>query len=336
MRGRNKEGHYQLFLLLILWICLLVMILIALINGAVSVPYGVIKDSFVSFDSENQLHQIIQTIRLPRVLGAAIVGASLAVSGAIAQGITKNPLADSGLLGINSGAGLGLAVSFAFSPRANYYSILGSSFLGAALSISIIYYISNHSVRGATPLRLTLVGSGISALFLSFSQLIAIQFNLNQELAFWTVGGVSIISWTQLKIIFFPFLFAMMLAVLYGSSITVLRFGDDAAISLGKKPQQIRLVGSLIILILSGLSVAIVGSVSFVGLIVPHMMRKFVGDNYRKLIPFVAVGGALLVVTADLIGRMIHPPFETPFGIIIAIIGVPIFIYLFRKGGNMG
>lgn len=336
MRWRNKEARYQLFLFLVLLICLLSMGLISLMNGAVAVPYGVIRDSFVSFDSENQLHQIIQMIRLPRVLGAAVVGASLAVSGTIAQGITKNPLADSGLLGINSGAGLGLAVVFAFFPQANYYFVLGASFLGAALSISIIYYISNHSIRGATPLRLTLVGAGISALFLSFSQLIAIQFNLNQELAFWTVGGVSIISWTQLKILLFPFLFAMILAISYGSSITMLRFGDDAAVSLGKNPQQIRLMGSLIILILSGLSVAIVGSVSFVGLIVPHMLRTFVGDNYRKLIPFVAVGGALLVVTADLVGRMIHPPFETPFGIIIAIIGVPIFIYLFRKGGNIG
>lgn len=336
MKWKNKLQRHQWLFFLALVVVLIGTMMISLMNGAVSVSLATVQESFQSFDESNQLHQVIQTIRLPRILGAAMVGASLAVSGALAQGITQNPLADSGLLGINAGAGLGLAVVFAFFPSSGYWWILLASFIGAGISVAIIYYISNHSVRGATPLRLTLVGAGISALFLSFSQFIAIHFNLSQDLTFWSLGGVSAISWAQLKIVFPAFVFAMLLAVLYSSSVTILRFGDDTAINLGKKPQQIRLMASLTILILSGLSVAIVGSVSFVGLIVPHMMRLFAGENYRKLIPFSAVSGALLVVLADFIARMVNPPFETPFGIVTALIGIPVFIYLFRKGGNLG
>ena len=123
---------------------------------------------------------------------------------------------------------------------------------------------------------------------------------------------------------------------LISPSVTILRFGDDATIGLGRNPQRIRLFASITILLLSGLSVALVGSVSFVGLVVPHVMRTVSGENYRRLIPFSALGGALLVLVADLIARMVNPPFETPFGIITALIGIPFFLYLFRKGGKLG
>lgn len=304
--------------------------------GAVQVPLATFWEALFHFDKENQLHQVIYSIRLPRVLGAALVGTSLAVSGGLAQGITQNPLADSGLMGINAGAALGLAAVFAFFPTAGYWQILLVSFLGAGVSIVIIYFISRRSSKGATPIRLVLAGAGISALFISLSQFIALQFNLSQDITFWSMGGISAISWKQLQVAAPFFLFALFLALGYSSSVTILRFGDDTAISLGKNPQRIRLIVSVLILLLSGLSVAIAGSVSFVGLIVPHMMRFFAGENYRKLIPFTAVGGALLVVLADFVARIINPPFETPFGAVVAVIGIPFFIYLFRKGGNLG
>lgn len=329
----------------VLFVCLFLLLggtmLLSLMFGATSVSIQTIIDSFTHFDATNQAHQVIQTVRLPRILGGAafVGGASLAVSGgALAQGITQNPLADSGLLGINAGgAGLGLALVFAFLPQASYWWLLVVSFLGAGVSVALIYYLSNHSIRGASPpMRLTLVGAGISALFLSFSQFLAIQFNLSQELTFWFLGGVSVISWAQLKIVVPIFLGAFALAILISPSVTILRFGDDATIGLGRNPQRIRLFASITILLLSGLSVALVGSVSFVGLVVPHVMRTVSGENYRRLIPFSALGGALLVLVADLIARMVNPPFETPFGIITALIGIPFFLYLFRKGGQLG
>ncbi|MBL1230285.1 iron ABC transporter permease [Enterococcus sp. BWB1-3] len=334
VKAKLQQQQGLAFLLLIL--LLLIMMIISISNGAVNVPFKIMKESFLQFDQENQLHQVIYSIRLPRVLGAALVGTSLAVTGALAQGITQNPLADSGLLGINAGAALGIAVSFAFLPSAGYWQILLVSFLGAGVSVYLIYKISSRSRQGATPIRLTLAGAGISALFISISQFIALWFNLSQDITFWSLGGVSVISWKQLQFAAPIFLLAIAASLFYSSSVTVLRFGDDTAVSLGKNPQRIRLTVSVLILILSGLSVAIAGSVSFVGLIVPHMMRFFAGENYRKLIPFSAVGGALLVVSADFTARMINPPFETPFGVVVALIGIPFFIYLFRKGGNLG
>lgn len=336
MNVKAKLQQYQWLSFLFLVLLLIVAIGVSIRYGAVQVPLKTFWEALFQFDKENQLHQVIYSIRLPRVLGAVLVGTSLAVSGALAQGITQNPLADSGLMGINAGAALGLAFVFAFFPAAGYWSILLVSFLGAGISIVIIYFISRQSSKGATPIRLVLAGAGISALFISLSQFIALQFNLSQDITFWSLGGISAISWKQLQVAVPFFVLALLLAIVYSSSVTILRFGDDTAISLGKKPQQIRLIVSLLILILSGLAVAIAGSVSFVGLIVPHMMRFFAGENYRKLIPFTAVGGALLVVLADFAARMVNPPFETPFGAVIAIIGIPFFIYLFRKGGNLG
>lgn len=281
MKGISGFYRHQWQVLLVCLFLLIGTMLLSLMFGATSVSIQTIIESFRHFDATNQAHQVIQTVRLPRILGAAFVGASLAVSGALAQGITQNPLADSGLLGINAGA-------------------------------------------------------GISALFLSFSQFLAIQFNLSQELTFWFLGGVSVISWAQLKIVVPIFLGAFALAILISPSVTILRFGDDATIGLGRNPQRIRLFASITILLLSGLSVALVGSVSFVGLVVPHVMRTVSGENYRRLIPFSALGGTLLVLVADLIARMVNPPFETPFGIITALIGIPFFLYLFRKGGQLG
>lgn len=336
MNLKAKLQQHQWLTFVSFLLLLLGAMAVSLRYGAVQVPLATFWEALLHFDKENQLHQVIYSIRLPRVLGAALVGTSLAVSGGLAQGITQNPLADSGLMGINAGSALGLAAVFAFFPTAGYWQILLVSFLGAGVSIVIIYFISRRSSKGATPIRLVLAGAGISALFISLSQFIALQFNLSQDITFWSMGGVSAISWKQLQVAAPFFLIALLLALGYSSSVTILRFGDDTAVSLGKKPQRIRLIISVLILLLSGLSVAIAGSVSFVGLIVPHMMRFFAGENYRKLIPFTAVGGALLVVLADFVARIINPPFETPFGAVVAVIGIPFFIYLFRKGGNLG
>lgn len=154
MKGISGFYRHQWQVLLVCLFLLLGTMLLSLMFGATSVSIQTIIDSFTHFDATNQAHQVIQTVRLPRILGAAFVGASLAVSGALAQGITQNPLADSGLLGINAGAGLGLALVFAFLPQASYWWLLVVSFLGAGVSVALIYYLSNHSIRGASPMRL--------------------------------------------------------------------------------------------------------------------------------------------------------------------------------------
>ncbi|MGX7197126.1 FecCD family ABC transporter permease [Enterococcus olivae] len=329
----NNKGYNPWLLGTLLLLVLVFSVAFSLIVGAVTIPFETFKEAFIDFDTTNQLHQVLINVRLPRILGAVVVGVSLSISGALMQGITQNPLADSGLLGINAGAGLGLALMFAFFPNATYWFILLACFLGAAVSVGFIYLVTSSRRRTMTPLRLTLAGAGISALFIACSQAVALQFNLNRDITFWSIGGISAISWSQLRLVLPFFLIALIAAILNSPAITILRFGDDTAISLGKKPHWTRLTATVIVLILSGLSVAVVGSISFVGLIVPHILRNFVGENYRYLVPLSGLGGGLLVVWADLVARIINPPFETPFGIITALIGIPFFIYLSRRGG---
>lgn len=312
---------------------LLAMGFIFMTNGAVATSFQDLRLAFFAFDPANQMHHIIRNLRLPRLLGGVIVGASLATSGALMQGMTHNALADSGLLGINAGAAFGLALVFAVLDTPNYWIVLLACFLGAAFSVGLIYLLARQTTLGLSPIRVTLIGAGMSALFVACSQLIALLFNLNQDLVFWTLGGISAVTWQQLRLVSPFFVLAMFLTFRNGASVTILRFGDDAVINLGKNPQRLRMLISVLVLILSGLSVAMVGSVSFVGLIVPHLMRRFVGENYRYLLPFSALGGALLVLSADFLSRMIRPPFETPFGAILALLGIPFFLFFAKKGG---
>ncbi|WP_256760423.1 iron ABC transporter permease [Cohnella sp. WQ 127256] len=323
------------------WAATLILIggLIALLFGiALSISFGakdtklyIVWEAVFSFNPDITEHQIIQELRLPRVLGGAMVGACFAVSGAIMQGMTRNPLADSGLLGINAGAGFALALCFAFFPGLPYMILILYSFLGAGFGAGLVYGIGSLAKGGLTPVRLVLAGAALSALLAALSEGIALYFKIGQDLAFWYAGGVAGTKWAQLKIMF-PWIAAAILgAIALSRSITLLSLGDDVARGLGQRTTIVKLAGTLITLVLAGAAVSIVGAVGFVGLIVPHLTRYFVGVDYRWIIPCSAVLGSLLVVLADLAARMIIPPYETPVGALIALIGVPLFLYLARK-----
>ncbi|WP_373231325.1 FecCD family ABC transporter permease [Cohnella sp.] len=278
-----------------------------IISIALSVSFGAAEIAFVTvweavfrFNPDLTTHQIIQELRLPRVLGGAMVGASFAVAGALMQGMTRNPMADSGLLGLNAGAGL-------------------------------VFGISSLAKGGLTPVRLVLAGAGVSALLAALSEGIALYFRIGQDLAFWYAGGVAGTKWFQLKVMFPWVGGAIIAAMMLSRSITVLSLGEEIAAGLGQRTRLIKLAGTVIVLILAGSAVAVVGTVGFVGLIIPHLTRFLVGVDYRWIIPCSAVLGSLLVVFADLGARMINPPFETPIGALIALIGVPFFLYLARK-----
>ena len=302
--------------------------------GAADIDFKTVWTAVFQFNPDITSHQIIQEIRLPRVIGAALVGACFAVSGAIMQGMTRNPLADSGLLGLNAGAAFMLAICFAFFPDLPYMIIILFSFLGAALGAGIVYGIGSLARGGLTPMRLVLAGAAVSALLAALSEGIAIYFGIGQDLAFWYAGGVSGTKWEHLQIMTPWILAALIGAIILSKSITLLSLGDEVAIGLGQRTGTIKFFGTIVILILAGAAVSVVGAVGFVGLIVPHLTRFLVGSDYRWIIPCSAILGSLLVVFADLAARMINPPYETPIGALIALIGVPFFLYLARKGGK--
>ncbi|MDQ0091979.1 iron complex transport system permease protein [Paenibacillus anaericanus] len=299
--------------------------------GAADIGFHVVWEAVFNFNPELTEHQIIQELRLPRVLGGAMVGASFAVAGAIMQGMTRNPLADSGLLGLNAGAGLMLAICFAFFPGLPFMYLIMYSFLGAGLGVGLVYGLGSLGKGGLSPVRLVLAGAALSALLGALSEGIALYFEVGQDLAFWYAGGVAGMKWFQLKIMFPWITVAIAGAIALSRSITMLSLGEDIARGLGQRTHLVKLAGAVIVLILAGAAVSVVGAVGFIGLIIPHLTRKLVGVDYRWIIPCSAVLGSLLVIFADLGARMINPPYETPLGAIIALIGVPFFLYLARK-----
>ncbi|MDR2028053.1 MAG: iron ABC transporter permease [Treponema sp.] len=300
-------------------------------RGAAEIPLATLWDALFHFDPGQTRHLIVRDLRLPRVIASALVGASFAVAGALMQGITRNPMADSGLMGLNAGAGFALSLCFAFFPGLSYGRIILFSFLGAAMGAALVNGIATLRRGGLSPMRLVLAGAAVSALLAALSQGIALYFNVAQNIMFWTVGGVAGSDWNQIRIIL-PWIGGALLgAAALSRSVSLLSLGEEVARGLGVRTGLVNALCSLVVLILAGASVSVVGAVSFVGLVIPHTSRFLVGADYRRIIPSSALLGALLMVLADLGARTLNPPFETPVGAIIALIGVPFFLYLARR-----
>jgi iron complex transport system permease protein len=330
-KNKNSRG-WVAGLIVTVGVGLLVLLMaFSITKGAAPIPIQTVWETFFHFDAENTRHLIVIDSRLPRVVASALVGAAFAVAGSIMQGMTRNPMADSGLLGLNAGAGFALSVCFAFFPSISYHQVILFSFLGAALGAGIVSGVASLRRGGPSPMRLVLAGAAVSALLTAISQGIALYFGVVQNIMFWTVGGVAGVNWQQIRIIAPWILGALVGAVVLSRSISLLSLGEEVAKGLGLNTSLINVLCSLVVLILAGASVAVVGAVGFVGLMVPHLTRFLVGVDYRLIIPSSAVLGAILVVLADLGARTLNPPFETPIGALIALVGVPFFLVLARR-----
>ncbi|WP_443147075.1 FecCD family ABC transporter permease [Paenibacillus sp. HWE-109] len=299
--------------------------------GAKDLTLGTVWSAVFQYDPTLTSHQIIHELRLPRVIGAAVIGAGFAVAGALMQGITRNPLADSGILGVNAGATMMVALSFAFFPNLPYSALMFVSFIGAVASTAFIFLLGASTPGGLTPLRLTLAGAVVAAMLHSLSSGIAIYYDLNQDLAFWYAGGVSGVKWPQLKLLVPVIALAILGAMMISRSVSLIALGEDVSVSLGVQTKRTRLIGIALAVILAGVGVSAAGSIGFVGLVIPHIARKIVGVDYRFIIPLSGLLGAILLVLADLGARMVHPPKELAISLMVAMVGVPFFLYLARK-----
>ncbi|MCQ2010732.1 MAG: iron ABC transporter permease [Sporolactobacillus sp.] len=296
--------------------------------GATNIDLKTVWDAVFHYDPHLVSHKVIWDLRMPRVLGSAIIGACFAVSGALMQGVTRNPLADSGILGINAGAAFVLALCYAFFPALPFFYLIICSFIGAGIGAGIVYGMSSLSRDGMSPVRLVLAGAAVSALLTALSQGLAIYFQIGQDLAFWYAGGMSGIRWPELMMITPWVVCALIASLILSPSITILSLGDSVASGLGMHTGIIKAASVVIVLILAGSAVSVVGAIGFVGLIVPHLTRYLVGTDYRRVLPCTAILGSLLLILADLGARSINPPYETPIGVLIALIGIPFFLYL--------
>lgn len=277
---------------------------------------------------------ILREIRLPREIAAIFVGAALAVAGAIMQGMTRNPLADPGLLGLSAGANAALAITMAFLPSVNYLGIMVACFIGAALGTIMVFGIGAMKKGGFSPLRIVLAGSAVSAFLFAIAEGVGIYFKISKDVSMWTAGGIIGTSWSQLQIII-PFISAGILISLFLSKqLTILSLSEEVAVGLGQKTTQVKVILYAVIILLAGASVALVGNMAFIGLMVPHIVRAIVGTDYRFIIPMSAITGATFMLFADTLARTINSPYETPVAAIVAMIGLPFFLFIVHKGGK--
>lgn len=300
--------------------------------GVTNIPIPTVWESFISFNGSNE-HLIITTARLPRALIAAAVGGSLAVAGAVMQVITRNPIASPSTLGVNSGAAFFIVMAAGWLGVSGLQTFTWFALIGAAVSGGIVLMLGSIGKDGMTPVKITLAGASIAAFFHSLTQgLMLSDGKMFDQVLVWLVGSVAGREMVQLTAVW-PYMAAgMVIALLLSRQLNVLSMGDEIAQGLGQKIAYARLMSAAAIILLAGGAVAAAGPIAFVGIIIPHIVKYWVGNDYRWILPYSAVLGALLLVAADLGSRYIAMPKEVPVGVVTAIIGVPFFVYIARKG----
>lgn len=321
---------YKLIGGILLFICMFVA---AIVFGAADIS---VKDVWLALTSKEvgEKISIIREIRLPREVAAIFVGTALAVSGAIMQGITRNPLADPGLLGLTAGANAALAITIAFIPSANYFGTMIACFIGAAVGATMVFGIGTMKKGGFSPLRIVLAGSAVTAFLIAVAEGIGIYFKISKDISMWTAGGMIGTSWSQLQVIVPFIIIGVIISLFLSRQLTILSLNEEVAVGLGQNIAYIKAILFVVIVLLAGASVALVGNMAFIGLMVPHIVRAIVGTDYRYIIPMSAILGAAFMLLADTLGRTLNAPYETPVAAIISIIGLPFFLFIVRKGGK--
>lgn len=312
----------------------LCMFIAALVFGAADTT---VKDVWLALTSQatGEKLSIIREIRFPREVAAIFVGAALSVSGAIMQGMTRNPLADPGLLGLTAGANAALALTIAFIPSANYFGIMIACFIGAAGGAVMVFSMGVMKKGGFSPFRIVLAGAAVSAFLHAIAEGVGIYFKVSKDVSMWTAGGIIGTSWSQLQTII-PFItIGILMSLFLSRQLTIMSLSEEVAVGLGQNTARIKTLLFIIIILLAGASVALVGNMAFIGLMVPHIVRAIVGTDYRFILPMSAITGATFMLFADTLGRTINSPFETPVAAIVSMIGLPFFLFIVHKGGKV-
>lgn len=307
--------------------------------GGVTIPfYETIKVflsklPFLSLDVHSTYERILLYIRLPRVLVACIVGASLAVCGVVMQSLFRNPMADPGIIGISSGGAFGgvIAIYFGLSSISTLFVPL-FGFIGAFITLLIVYLIATSSGK-TSMLTLLLTGVAISSFISACSSLIITYANYGQlqQILYWLMGDLNGRDWDHVQLLLIPFILCSLLFFAYRQQLDILLLGEEEAKNLGIHVQRTRNLLLITASLLTGVCVSLTGAIGFVGLIVPHMIRLIIGPTHRYLIPASILGGALFLMLADLLARVIIRPAEIQIGIVTAFFGAPFFIYLILR-----
>ncbi|KGG81261.1 ferrichrome ABC transporter [Caloranaerobacter azorensis H53214] len=325
--AENKTINKNVILILFILLTI-ISFFISVGNGAVKIsPINILKAIFCEKDTVN--HQIIWNVRLPRTIVAGLVGICLSLSGAILQGIMRNPLASPNIIGVSSGAGLAAFIILILLPE-YYYMVPIGAFIGALLTTLVIYSLAWK--EGVTPTRLILAGVAISSILRAgINALITFYPDRVAGVVGFMVGGLSATAWTEVKMIFPYALIGVTSVLLIPNKLNILMLGDEIATGLGLKVESTRFIFIILASLLAGSAVSAVGLLGFVGLIVPHIARLLIGSDYRFLFPASIFLGASVVILCDTLARLLFAPMEIPVGIIMSALGGPFFLYLLRR-----
>lgn len=324
----RKKNVY--FLFVILSLCLIVVSALSILYGSKSVDMETLSDAL--FTNKESFSISVVQARIPRTLFGILAGASLGVSGCLMQSITRNPIADPSILGINTGASLFVVVGIAFFSISSPSQYIWLGFTGAILTAILVYGIASVGQSGATPINLALAGAATSMALMSLVNTIMLpNSQVMDSFRFWQTGSIGGAKWNMILVLLPYFILGLLLSFYLSSSLNTLALGDELATSLGINSKKVRAMAAFAGVLLCGATTALAGPIAFVGLMVPHIMRLLIGSNMHYLLPLSALGGSILLLGADIIGRVIASPAELEVGIITAILGAPVFIYIVRK-----
>lgn len=306
---------------------LIVLFLVAVNTGSLKAsPEQILRGLFVAYD---ETVATIYSLRFPRILIAMLAGASVAVSGVMLQAVMKNPLADPGIMGISSGAGMAAVLVTAFAPSL-YLAVPVFAFLGGVFACGLVYLLSWKG--DLSPLRVILTGVAVNAIFTGLMSAGESMMGANYSGAASIVNGnITMKTWEDFRMLFIYAVIGLVLAVFLALKCDILGLEDQTIRSLGIRVNAVRLIVSAAAVLLASISTAVVGSISFLGLLVPHIARLLVGNSHKVLIPYTMLLGAFTLLLADTIGRTIAYPYEINAAVVMAVIGGPSFILLLRR-----
>jgi len=317
--------------------CLALVCLASLAVGSKQVPLRDVLDAFFAYDPASDAHAIVRDLRVPRTLLGLLVGGGLGAAGALMQGVTRNPLAEPGILGVNAGAALAVVLAIQFAGASSIVVYAAVALVGAAAASVLVFALGGTARGGPTPVRLALAGAVLTTLLTSLtSAVLVFDASTLDEFRFWAVGSLAGRD-PEVVLSVLPFIgTGLLLAFLSARSLDALALGDDVARGLGHDVVRVRLVAGAGFVLLAGGAVAAAGPIAFVGLAVPHLARAAVGSDHRWVIPYSIVLGAAMLLASDVVGRMVARPAEVQAGVVAAVVGVPVFLWIVRRRKAVG
>jgi iron complex transport system permease protein len=304
---------------------------LSLMLGVRDVPLDLVWHALTSAGAQG-IDEAAVLSRVPTTVTGIIVGAALGIGGALMQGVTRNPLADPGLLGINSGAALFVVLGMTFLGVSSALGIVWFAFAGAAVAALVVYAVASAGRRGATPLTLALAGAAVTAAAASLTMgVLLTHTDALDSYRFWQIGSISAASWSTITVLTPFIVVGLVVALLQAPALNALALGDELARGLGHRVGLSRAMTAVAVVLLCGAATAMAGPIAFVGLAVPHAARLLFGADYRWVLPASAFLGGVLLLVADVIGRFLARPSTVEVGVVVAVIGAPVFIALVRR-----